>query len=329
MKVGVIGCGSIGKRHIGNLIDLGHEVIAWNRGEDRREEVRNNFCIPVYSDLNKFLNTDVVAVMVCTPSSFHFEHSDAVISSGKHLFVEKPLSNTLDGLYQLEKKAKSVNLITHVGCNMRYHFGPSYIKGLLDDGCLGKPLWGSLWGGMRLLDWHPNEDHQKMYSAKECLGGGAVLDFIHEIDLSLWLFGEPIRLASMIKNSGSLGIETEDIVDVILTYSSNFQINLHLDYLQRPFQRGIRLVCENGWVNWDLGKEVVELYIYDQSQSKIIQYPNDWGHNNMYVQQLEHFFWCIQERKKSESDLVAGIKAVEIAMKIKSSAKNNVMEEIC
>lgn len=330
MKFAVIGCGSIGRRHIRNLIELGHEVIAWNRGHLRRNEIKKMYNISVYDNLNEMLAIDdVVAVLVCSPNSFHLEHANLALDYGKHLFVEKPLANDLDGVWDLKDKAEFKNLITHVGCNMRYHFGPKSIKEYLDGGEIGKPLWASLWGGMHLPDWHPEEDHREMYSAKKELGGGAVLDFIHELDLSNWLFGTPVTLTSMITNSQSLAIETEDIVDVILNYKSGLQVNIHLDYLQRPFQRGIRIVGDKGWINWDINLKHVEIFDHNTSKSHLIGAPKEWQHNDMYITQMKYFINCIAEGVHSNSCLTSGINALDIAVRIKESSKSNLVETIC
>ena len=69
--------------------------------------------------------------------------------------------------------------------------GPALIKSVLEKKKLGRIVWAGLWGGMHLPSWHPEEDYRTMYSALSHLGGGVVNDFIHELDLILWLFGKP------------------------------------------------------------------------------------------------------------------------------------------
>ena len=70
MRFLVIGCGSIGRRHIGNLLALGHEVVAWNRGEERRQSAARDFNIPVYADLNEMLDESTAdAAVICSPNN--------------------------------------------------------------------------------------------------------------------------------------------------------------------------------------------------------------------------------------------------------------------
>jgi predicted dehydrogenase len=323
MKFIVIGCGSIGRRHIGNLLRLGHEVVAWNQGSERRERVRRDFGIPVSDDLDALLDQGADAAVVCSPNSHHLTHAAAAVRAGVHLFVEKPVADRLDGLPELEAEATQRRLVTHVGCNMRFHFGPATVKSFLVEGRLGKPLWAFVWGGMHLPDWHPGEDYRHMYSAKVALGGGAVLDFIHEIDLIRWLFGDPARVAAMVGRSGWLDIETEDMADAILSYVGGMQVGLHLDYLQRPFQRGVRVVADGGWVQWDLSQGTVVWYDHYAQREEEIPYPNGWAHNDMYIAQMRHFSSRVATQDLSENGLAEGRKALELAIRIKQSSANN------
>ncbi|MCK5713069.1 MAG: Gfo/Idh/MocA family oxidoreductase, partial [Hyphomicrobiaceae bacterium] len=235
MKFIVIGCGSIGKRYIDILLVLGHEVVAYNRGAARRNAVKNKYNIKVYGDLDEILAREQAdAALICTPNSLHIENAWSAARHGLHLFIEKPLSHNLDNISEFQKEVLSRELIAHVGSNMRFHFGPAKIYEILQAGIIGRPLWAHLWGGMHLPSWHPDEDYRQMYSAKLAMGGGAVMDFIHELDLALWLFGEPLEVAGMVSHSGWLNIETEDVADGLLRYPKGLQVSLHVDYLQKP-----------------------------------------------------------------------------------------------
>lgn len=322
MKFLIVGCGSIGRRHARNLLDLGHEVAAFNRGEQRREAIAGSMGIRVYDDLERMLDAEAGgrAAVICTPQHKHVEHSLAALRRGLHLFVEKPVSNSRDGLGELEGEAQRRSLITHVGCNMRFHFGPSTVKRLLEEGTIGRPLWSFFWGGMHLPDWHPEEDYRGMYSAKKSQGGGAVMDFVHELDLVNWFHGMPERVAAVTGRSGWLEIETEDVVDAIMKFKNGLQAGLHVDYLQRPFQRGIRIVGEAGWVEWNLARQGVELFRHETREKSWFDYPGGYDHNDMYVEQMRYFVSCIERQRPSESSLKEGMQALELATRIKRSS---------
>jgi len=97
------------------------------------------------------------------------------------------------------------------------------------------------------------------------------------------------------------------------------QINLHMDYLQRPFQRGIQIVGEKGSVKWDLNQESVQVVNHDKQSAKTINYPAGYIKNEMYISQMKHFCECIKEKKQSTSNFRAGVNALEIVQDIKKS----------
>lgn len=319
MKFAVIGCGSIGQRHISNLLLKGYDVAGWNRGYEKRKLVERKYSIKTYSEKEKLIKEfHPECVFICTPNNLHIQDALYFAEKGCDLFIEKPLGISIRGLNKLENLIQAKELICHVGCNMRFHFGPASVKLLLDQGKIGRPIHSTIWGGMHLPDWHPDEDYKKMYSSLKEMGGGAVFDFIHEIDIMLWLFGEKVQtLKSIIGNSNWLGIETEDIVDSIFKFRSGLQVNMHLDYLYRPFQRGIKIIGEKGWVEWDLVKSKVIHYDHIKKLKTESLYPEGYNKNSMYLKQLEYFLSCIKGRNKSDSNLSNGIKALKLALRIK------------
>lgn len=313
LKFAVIGCGSIGRRHIGNLLQLGCEVVAYNRGAGRRNAAATDFGIETYADRDAMLQEAAGAVaVIASPNNCHVDDMRASVNAGCHLFVEKPIAVDEAGLSEIERLARRNGLFTHVGCNMRFHHGPSVLQSLLDEGRIGRPLTAQLWGGMYLPDWHPDEDHRTMYSARRALGGGAALDFIHEIDLALWMFGLPVRVAGMAGNTGHLEIETEEVADILLGYECGFNASIHVDYLEKPFRRGIRVLGEKGWLVWELSKGGVTLYSYETDQTTDFPEPGGYTKNAMYVAQLEYLIDRLKSGASSDCDFRAGWNALKV-----------------
>lgn len=315
MKCCVLGCGSIGRRHIRNLLALGHEVIAWNRSEARLLEVKSLFGIQTFLEINTALSQELDCVYICTPNAYHIDNALTVVKKGIPVLIEKPLSHNLNDLEKLQNIILQKKLISHVGCNMRFHPGPALIKQLLGDGKIGNLYWANLWGGMYLPDWHPQEDYRDMYSSKKSLGGGVLLDFIHEIDLALWLFGSPIKVVGSYFRSGQIEIETEDIADVIFSYSG-LQVSLHLDYLQRPFQRGIKVVGDMGSITWDLTRNDV-VFTDIIGRAKVVAEFSSYNSNEMYIKQSEYFSRCVSEQKRSFNDISRAIDSIVIVENVK------------
>ena len=93
MKFAVIGCGSIGMRHISNLLDMGHQVVAYNRGETRRCMAKQRYGILTYACLETMLDTNTIdAVIICTSNSVHSDNLTFVVEQGfdNHNAVQEP-----------------------------------------------------------------------------------------------------------------------------------------------------------------------------------------------------------------------------------------------
>jgi len=321
MKFAIIGCGSIGRRHASNFLKLGHEVVAWNRGSERRVDMARDFGIEVFDDLEVMLKTTGSdAAIICSPNIYHVGHALQVVEAGLHVFVEKPFSHTIDGISGLIEQAKRRNLVTHVGCNMRFHFGPQSVKKVIDSGRIGTVLRAGFVAAMHLPDWHPSEDYRKMYSSRKDLGGGAVLDFVHEIDLAVWMFGKPERVAAILGYTGAIEIETEDQVDILFGNSPVPSVNLHLDYLEKPFRRSIDVLGDLGWIRWDLSEGSVKVHDYNKDQTKTYYPPGGYEKNDMYLDQAIYFIDCITNGRSSMSDFQMGGEVMDVVHRIKHSS---------
>ena len=82
------------------------------------------------------------------------------------------------------------------------------------------------------------------------LGGGALLDESHWIDLALWLFGMPLSVYARIEKISDLEIDTDDNVDMILEFFGGLRATLHLDLFGRPHEKSIRFIGEEGSCLW-------------------------------------------------------------------------------
>ncbi len=311
MKILVIGCGSIGKRHIKNLLSLDKnlDVIAWNRGEKRLKEVSNKFGIRTSLNLGLFLEREKPNVcFICSPSSLHLKHALMAAKHNCDIFIEKPLSHNLNNIKTLQNEIINKNLIVQVGANYRFHLGPKTIFEYLKKNKIGEVVWANFYCGMSLPHWHPKENYLDMYSSKKKLGGGVLLDIIHEIDLVNWFFGKCKKIIGRAYNSKTLGIQTEEFADIIFIYN-NKNVCVHLDYLQYPFSRGIKIVGKKGILRWSFEDNFVE--IIKKNRSKKIFFPKNYTKNDMYLEQLSYFLNCLKKRKQPHNDLHSGLIALQ------------------
>ena len=125
----VIGCGSIGRRHIGSLVGLNAgEILAFDVRDYRRGEIEAHFGTKVLDSLEDAWGRRPDVALMAVPTHLHVPMALQTAEQGYHLFIEKPLSNRLDGVNRLVDVVRRRRLVTLIGCNMRFHPGPVRLK---------------------------------------------------------------------------------------------------------------------------------------------------------------------------------------------------------
>ena len=316
----VVGCGSIGKRHMSNLLALGvSTVIGMDPRADRRKEAESRLGVTTVSRLEDAWGRQPDVAVIATPSSLHIPLALEAARQGCHLFIEKPLSNRMEGIDEFLNVVSERDLTTLVGCNLRLHHGPATVKHLLDDRAIGHVISAQLDSGQYLPDWHPWEDYRDMYSAKSSDGGGVVLDGIHEIDYARWLFGEVKGVFAQGGKLSSLAIDTEDTVDILMNMVDGTNVSIHMDYLQRDYWRTCKVVGEEGTIVWDVKNKGVLMYSAIKEEWSEFPNPVDYDVNQMYLDEMQHFLACLDGKESPALDVGDAKRVLEIALAIKSS----------
>lgn len=319
MRVLVIGCGSIGMRHLRNLKSLGGmELLAYDPILDNRERAHRECDAYSFDSMEVALRAGADIAFVTTPSHLHVPIALQAARAGCHLFIEKPLSHTEEGLDALVELVRAKGLITMVGCNMRFHQGPVTMKQLLESGVIGKVTSAIMEAGYYMPDWHADKDYRTRYSANRSMGGGVILDAIHEIDYAQWLFGEATEVFCAGGKISSLDIDVEDSVNVIMQFASGLSIMLHLDYIQRTYSRSCKIIGEEGTISWDIAGP----FRWFSAKTKTwttIDPPPEYTINDMYIEELRHFLDCYAHRKRTTLDVEDGARVTRLALAIKQS----------
>ncbi len=172
MKILIAGLGSIGRRHLRNLLALEEKdlLLYRTRRATLPDEELDGF--PVETDLESALARRPDAVIVANPSSLHLKVALPAVRAGCHVFLEKPISNTLEGVQALQQAAAERGLKVAVGFQFRFHPGLRKVASLLAERAVGLPLTARAHWGEYLPDWHPWEDYQKGYAARKDLAEG-------------------------------------------------------------------------------------------------------------------------------------------------------------
>jgi predicted dehydrogenase len=321
MKALVVGGGSIGKRHLQNLRTLGvAELGLVEPDADRQTLVANEVSACSFGTLDAALQWAPDFVLIASPTHLHMQHALAVANRRIDFFVEKPLSHTADGIDELCDIVSRKELITLVGCNMRFHPGPAKVKELIETDRIGKILFARIHCGSYLPNWRPNSDYRQGYAPYEETGGGCLLDCIHEIDLARWYVGEVQDVFCFAGHLSSLEIETEDVAALLCRHARGALSEIHLDYVQRTYERGCQIVGEKGSIFWDFKDNGVRWH--DGESGKVMNYllPENWDVNQMYLDEMEHFLDCIRTRHASMLPVSEAAAVMQIVFAAKRSA---------
>ncbi|MBU0686374.1 MAG: Gfo/Idh/MocA family oxidoreductase [Candidatus Margulisbacteria bacterium] len=325
MKFLIVGCGSIGQRHLRNLISLGHEVFGCEINPQLAEQIQKKHGINVFKSLEEALTQRYDGALICSPTSLHVPIAIKLAQKGINLFIEKPLSNNLDDIDKLENIVNKQNLVVLVGCNTRFFPSFKLAKELIEKNKIGKVLSVKIECGFYLPYWHPYEDYRKGYSANRKLGGGVIFDDIHEIDSLLWLFGDVKELFCLADRVSSLEIDTEDIAEILLRFKSKVIAQVHLDYLQRTYRRYYEFIGENGIIIWDYIKQSVQLYSKKVNQWQTYQESINVNRESMFIDEIKHFIDCLKGKATSINDLACAKKILKVALACHASAQRKEM----
>ena len=124
------------------------------------------------------------------------------------------------------------------------------VKRLVAEGVAGRLVSIRAQFGQYLPDWHPWEDYRRGYSARRDMGGGVVLDRVHELDYVRWLMGNVTEVCALSGKLSSLEIDSEDTAEILLRFESGAFGSVHLDYVRRDRDCRLEIVGEEGTLEW-------------------------------------------------------------------------------
>ena len=311
-KIIVIGAGSIGRRHATNLAKLSADVSIFDVNHSLLKTVcADNPWEPVY-DLDLALKQKQYdAAIICTPNHLHIPHAQKSVDAGLNVFVEKPLSHNLSGVDDLFRDIKKKSLIGMAGFMLRHEPGLCYIKKILD---VSQVAFARIESGSHMPLWHPESDYRKGYSANRSMGGGIILDDVHEIDYACWLFGFPDAVSCAFGKYSNFEIDVEDTAELRFVYPERL-VTIHADYLQRRYSRNCKICLKDGsTIEWIFGRSVTE---YRTDGEHIFNYQQGFEVNALYLEEMREFLLCLDEHITPESNLQNARQILEIALDAK------------
>jgi len=329
MKALVVGGGSIGARHLQNLRALGIGTVGVVEIDEGRRSALSKDCNAIgFETLEDGLDWSPDFAVIASPTYLHAEQALQAARSDCHLFIEKPLSHTEAGLEVLQKEIARRNLITLVGCNMRFHPGPARVKELLEHNAIGRILFARVHTGSYLPEWRPGQDYLKSYSANASMGGGCILDCIHEIDLTRWYLGEMEDVFCRAEHLSSMKMDVEDVAILVCKHSGGALSEIHLDYVQRTYERGCQIVGDKGSIFWDYRQGQVRWFDASLDQWKTFCQMDGWKVNQMYVDEMAHYLRCLETGSATTLPVDDAIRLMEATFSARRSAATGCMIRI-
>jgi predicted dehydrogenase len=220
------------------------------------------------------------------------------------MLIEKPLATSCSGVEELRAAAAGIPVM--VAYNLR--FMPSLIEARrqVHGGAIGHVIAVRAEVGQYLPTWRSTSRYQDTVSARQDLGGGALLELSHEFDYLCWMFGLPTRVIASGGHYSALEIDVEDLVSVNLEYESPRRlVHVHLDLLQRATSRSCKFIGSEGTLHWDAIADSVERYVPELGEWQRIDTSRLHDSNEMYIAELDHFLECAVSGRMPLVDLRA------------------------
>ena len=281
MKIIFFGLGSIGRRHAKILLDNFDCMLFAYRND--KKCAGNNLGIREMYTWKEVEKLNPQVAFITNPTFLHIKTALKCASLGMHLFIEKPLSNSLDDISLLQSICRKKQLTCYTAYCLRFHPVIKKIRELIK----GKNIYHiRVVCSSFLPEWRLNNNFNESYSASRKKGGGVLLDLSHEFDYIQYIFGKIKKVNGVYDKVSHLTVDSEDFADVLLTLDRRIYANLHLNFLSRIKERSLKVDFDNGCIIGDLIRNRVDYFFRDKKETfKFGSVGNEY-----FKQQIKYFF---------------------------------------
>ena len=319
LKIGVFGVGHLGKFHLNNWREIpGVELVGFFDPNDQQaQDVEQKYGLQRFTDIDSLINA-CDAVDIVAPTDHHFHLCQHAIRAGKHVFVEKPLAETLEEARELVKLAQESGIKCQVGHVER--FNPAFVA-VKDLGL--QPLFIEV---HRLAQFNPRGTEVSV-----------ILDLmIHDIDIILSLVKSDVR--SISASGVAVLTETPDIANARIEFHNGCVANLTSSRISMKKMRKMRLFQKDAYIGidflekkaeviqMDLGEDpnafTFDIPTPDGSKSIAIRNPNVTD-SNAIKEELIAFKRSIEENSRPIVNETDGLNAMDVAHRILEKIAQN------
>jgi predicted dehydrogenase len=303
LRVGIIGCGGIGGVHIKGWaqVENARIVAACDAGLARAEATG----AAAYGDFETLLaNEELDALDICTPPHLHAPAAVAALERGIPTLCEKPLARTPEEGREIVRAAEASGTFLMTAFCHRFHPPVEFVRGLIDEGKLGRVLmfrnrFGTRFAGVE----------QRWFSSREIAGGGVLMDTsVHSIDLFRHLVGEVGTARAAVTSFNPEITSVEDSAAIVLT-AENGAIGVIEGSWMTPFSANIVEIY---------GEQGAAVIDYDTSQTRFRLVGDDeWRtveglKGDRFAAELQHFAAVVRGEASPRVTGQDGLRAVEV-----------------
>jgi len=324
-RVLIVGSGNISSRHFA----LAQELIPGAQIRRLRHLPSTSYPIENLGDLNSMDEVSQFQpeiAVICNPATQHLEIAIAMSRLGAHLLVEKPLSDSVEGVHNFIQSYEANPTLLLLGYNLRYSDSLEAFRETIRSGLIGRSLSVRCEVGQYLPDWRPNRDYRKTVSAKRELGGGVLLELSHELDYLRWIFGEVEWVRATLSKQSSLEINVEDTAHLVLGFSNslaNGQLiaSVDLDFIRQDSTRNCTVIGEKGTLRWDGISNKVSFFD-PKSGAWSTLFAGKTNLDDTYRSEWKDFLECIEQKRSPKVSGEDGLRVLEIIDAVRNSAIN-------
>lgn len=250
------------------------------------------------------MSDDYDIVFITNPTAFHYDTIKEVIKKTKHIFIEKPVFESVN--YDLNRLLLKKDCTYYVACPLRHKSIVEYIKKIIVEN--ERIISARIISTSYLPSWREEVDYRTVYSAKKDLGGGVTRDLIHEWDYALYLFGLPDKVFHMKAHMSDLKIDSDDISVYIARYPGML-LEIHLDYFGQKTERFLQLFTSNKRIDADLINDV----IYEYKDNKLLS-KEEFPFEDFYIKEIEYFLDCIGKKCSNINSMTDAYNTLKVAL---------------
>jgi predicted dehydrogenase len=244
----IIGCGSIGERHLRCFQKTGRcSVAACDTNPTLLATINERYGVEVFSSLDAALaEAQFDSVVICTPAHLHLPIATKLLNLRLHVFIEKPLAIDTALVPQVREAISQAQRFVAVA--YVYHLMPwvANAREFLNKGELGKVLHVSSISGQHFPTFRPA--YRDIYYTRHELGGGAIQDALtHLVNAVEWLIGPCTRVYCDAAHQALEGVTVEDTVNVTSRHGQVL-VSFAMTQFQTPNENTLLIHCENGSV---------------------------------------------------------------------------------